>query len=231
MIRGGLAAGLGVEGEGQLLTAWLSNDDLLLVDGVGGINKLGDVEALVLNLVLAHNNGDLKGLGDTHPLGVGVSQLAGLLLGLSDKGDPVGLGLVLLTAVLVLSLPVAGGSVPAGVAGGHLHGLGLVSKGDLGGGAVSDNILPLVLKGADLPLYELGGFLAHGQDSVEAVVFINHLLDFQGDRGHLLGEGRHTNLSVDGGVGVPAVVLRGVPVAGGVGGCQGDAQGDKEGLE
>ena len=53
-----LLAGLGVQGEGDLLTAGLSDHYLLLLDSVGGIHKLGNVEALVLNLVLAHNLGD-----------------------------------------------------------------------------------------------------------------------------------------------------------------------------
>ena len=56
-----LPASLGVEGEGDLLAAWLSDDDLLLVNGVGGIDELGNVEALVLNLVLALGDGDILG--------------------------------------------------------------------------------------------------------------------------------------------------------------------------
>ena len=53
-----LLAGLGVQGQGDLLTAGLSDHDLLLINGVSGIHKLGNVEALVLDLVLAHNLGD-----------------------------------------------------------------------------------------------------------------------------------------------------------------------------
>ena len=43
---------LGGKGESELFAAWLSNDDLLLVHGVGGVLELGHVEALGLDLVL-----------------------------------------------------------------------------------------------------------------------------------------------------------------------------------
>merc|ERR1739838_1279439 len=71
-----LPASLGVEGEGDLLAAGLSDDDLLLVDGVGGINELGNVEALVLNLVLADDLSDGDVLGDTDLLGGSVGKAA-----------------------------------------------------------------------------------------------------------------------------------------------------------
>ena len=47
-----------------------------------------------------------------------------------------------------------------------------------------------------------------GEDTVEAVVVVNNLLDRQGDRGHLLGKGGHADLSVNRCVGVPAQKLR-----------------------
>merc|ERR1712021_133507 len=195
-----LLASLGVQGEGDLLTAGLSNDDLLLVHGVGGINKLGNVEALVLNLILTDDLGDGDVLGDTDLLGGGVGQLALNGEGGSDEGDLVGLGLVLLMADLVLAM-VGVGSVSVGrgldVASCDLHGLGLLVVGDLGGLAVCDDILPLVDVGADLPLDDSVGLLADGEDTVEAVVVVNNLLDRQGDRGHLLGKGGHADLSVD----------------------------------
>ena len=115
-----LGAVLGGEGEGELLAAWLSQDDLLLVNSVGGVLELGHVEALLLNLVLALDLGDLNGLGDADLVGGGVGQGAGLLLGLSDQGHSVGLGLVLLSAVLVLAMTVAGGTVSGWAAGCYL---------------------------------------------------------------------------------------------------------------
>ena len=115
-----LGAVLGGEGEGELLAAGLSQDNLLLVDSVGGVLELGNVEALLLNLVLALDLGDLNGLGDADLVGGGVGQGAGLLLGLSDQGHSVGLGLVLLSAVLVLAMTVAGRTVSGWAAGCYL---------------------------------------------------------------------------------------------------------------
>ena len=74
-----LPAGLGVKGEGDLLAAGLSDDDLLLVNGVGGVDELGNVEAIVLNLVLALDLSDGDVLGDTDLLGSGVGQTTGYL--------------------------------------------------------------------------------------------------------------------------------------------------------
>ena len=61
----GLGASLGGEGEGDLITLWLSNDGFDLVNNILSINKLGNVETSVLNLVLALDFSDLNGLGDT----------------------------------------------------------------------------------------------------------------------------------------------------------------------
>ena len=205
-----LPVGLSVKGEGDLLAAGLPDDDLLLVNGVGGIDELSNIEALVLNLVLALDLRDGDVLFDTGLLGDRVGKAALDCEGSSDKGNLVGLGLVLLMADLVLTM-VGVGSVAVGrgldSTSGDLHGLRLLVIGDLGGLAVSDNIFPLVDIGADLPLDNSVGLLADGEDTVEAVVVVNNLLDRQGDRGHLLGKGGHADLSIDGGVGVPAVEL------------------------
>ena len=211
-----LGAGLGGQGQSQLLAAGLSNNDLLLLDGNAGVLEFSNVEALLLDLVLALDLGDGDGLGDANSAGGGVGQLAGLLLGHSDQRHLVGLGLVLFSAVLVLAMAVAGGSVAAGGTGGHLHGLGTVVISDLGGGAGSGDVLTGVLVGADLTLNNLVGLLAHSQDLVEAVVGIDDNLGGQGDGSHLLGEGGHAHLGVDGGVGVTAVVLGGIAVGGGM---------------
>merc|ERR1719220_1945742 len=205
-----LPAGLGVKGEGDLLAAGLSDDDLLLVNGVGGVDELGNVEALVLNLVLALDLSDGDVLGDAHLLGGRVGKTALDGKGSSDKGDLVGLGLVLLVAHLVFAM-VGVGSITVGrgldSTGSDLHGLGLLVVGDLGGLAVSDDVLPLVDVGADLPLDNGVGLLADGEDTVEAVVVVDHLLHRQGDRGHLLGKGGNAHLGVDGCVGVTAQKL------------------------
>merc|ERR1719445_2654242 len=103
-----LAARLCRKSEGDLFTAWFTNDDLLLVNSVGSISKLGNIEALVLNLVLALNLGDLNSLGDTDLLGGRVGKEASNFKGGSDKGDFVSLCLVFLTAYLVFSMAISG---------------------------------------------------------------------------------------------------------------------------
>ena len=98
-----LPAGLSVEGEGDLLAAGLPDDDLLLVNGVGGIDELSNIEALVLNLVLALDLRDGDVLGDTDLLGDRVGKAALDCEGSSDKGNLVRLGLVLLPTILMLT--------------------------------------------------------------------------------------------------------------------------------
>jgi len=219
MVRVGWGMSFGTslsrQGEGDLLTAGLSNDNLLLLNSVGGISELGDIEALVLNLVLTLDFGDLDGLGDTDLLGSWVGKAAGNLKGLGDKGNLVGLGLVLLPADLVftlstISITMASMAISSSPTGSHLHGLRLLVKGDLGGGAGGGDILPLIHVGADLSFNDGGGLLTDGEDTVKAVVIVNNLLDCKGDGGHLLSKGGDTDLSVDGGVGVSACVCWGI---------------------
>merc|ERR1712106_792608 len=111
-----------------------------------------------------------------------------------------------------LSISIASMSIGRGfsITGSHLHGLRLLVIGDLGGGAGGSDILPLVHVGADLSFHNSGSLLADGEDTVEAVVTVHNLFDCKSDRGHLLSKGGNTDLSVDGGVGVPAGVLRSI---------------------
>jgi len=74
-----LSTSLGGEGEGYLLTTRLSNDNLLLLHSVGGISKLGNIETLVLNLILTLNLSDLDGLGNTDLLRGRVGKTTGNL--------------------------------------------------------------------------------------------------------------------------------------------------------
>jgi len=225
MVTSVLSTGLGWEGEGNLFTAWFTNDDLLLVNSVGSISKLGNIEALVLNLVLALNLGDLNSLGDTDLLGGRVGEHAGLLKGGSDEGDLVSLSLVFLTAYLVFSLAISlvSISISSSSTSSHLHSFRLLVISNLGGGARSYYILPLVHIGTDLSLNGGGCFLTDSEDTVKAVIIVHNLLDCKSDWGHLLSEGRHAHLGVDRGVGVPAVVLRGIPVGRGVHICGGNS--------
>merc|ERR1719278_1819380 len=211
----GLAAWLCREGEGDLFTAWFTNDDLLLVNSVGSISKLGNIEALVLNLVLALNLGDLDGLGNTDLLGGRVGKHAGLLKGGSDKGDLVSLSLVFLTAYLVFSLAISlvSISISSSSTSSHLHSFRLLVISNLGGGARSNNLLLFIHIGTDLSLNGGGCFLTDSEDTVKAVIIVHNLLDCKSDWGHLLSKGRHAHLGVDGCVGVPAVKLWLVPVA------------------
>jgi len=118
-----LGASLGWEGEGNILTAGFTNDDLLLVNSVGSINKLGNIEALVLNQVLALNLGDLNGLCDADLLWSRVGKRARDLKRDGDKGDLVSLGLVFLTAHLVFSVSISRRTISRGSTSGDLHGL------------------------------------------------------------------------------------------------------------
>merc|ERR1719278_1298640 len=211
----GLAAGLCREGKGDLFTAWFTNDDLLLVNSVGSISKLGNIEAFVLNLVLTLNLSDLNSLGDTDLLRGRVGEHAGHLKGGSDKGDLVSLSLVFLTAYLVFSLAISlvSISISSSSTSSHLHSFRLLVISNLGGGARSNNLLLFIHIGTDLSLNGGGCFLTDSEDTVKAVIIVHNLLDCKSDWGHLLSEGRHAHLGVDGCVGVPAVKLWLVPVA------------------
>ena len=126
-----LGAGLGGEGEGDIVAVGLAQDNLGLVDGGGGVLELGDVEALLLLDVLADDLGDGDLLVNADLLGLGSSDIDGNLKGLGHQWDLERLGLVLLVAVLVLAATVSLVAVAGGLAGGHLHGLGLGLIGHL----------------------------------------------------------------------------------------------------
>ena len=130
---GGLGDGadLGGEGQGGGVAVGLAEDDIDLVDGVGSVLELGDVEALLLLDVLADDLGELDGLGHADLDGLGGSDLNGDTEGSGDKGDGVLLGLVLLSAVLVLAGVAVGVSVAGWVARSDPHGLRLELRGDL----------------------------------------------------------------------------------------------------
>jgi len=194
-----LGAGLGGEGQGELLAAGLSDDGLDLVNNILSINKLGNVETSVLNLVLALDFSDLDGLGDTDLLRGRVGEGARDLKRIGHKWDLVSLGLVFLMAHLVFSLTISlmSISISSRSTSCDFHGLRLVLISDLGGGAWSGDIFLLVNIGTDLSVNSDGSLLADGQNSVKAVVIVNNLLDSQGDWGHLISEGWDTDLSVD----------------------------------
>ena len=115
MVGGGgvvsLGAGLSGEGEGQLLAAWLSDDCFDLVNNIFSINKLGNVEANIVNFVLALDLGDLDGLGDTDLLGGWVGEGARDLKRRCYQWNLVSLGLVFLMTSLRISIAISRMSV------------------------------------------------------------------------------------------------------------------------
>jgi len=206
-----LGTGLGGQSKGNLLTAGLSNDNLLLVYGVGGICKFGNIETLGFNLVFTLDFSDFNRLGHTYFLRSWVGKGTGDLKRHGDKGDLIGLGLIFLPADLMFSTAISIASMSVGwgfnITGSYFHGLRLLVIGDLGGGAGSSDILSLIYIGADLSFHNSGSLLTNGEDTVKAVVIVHNLLDCKSDRRHRLSKGRNTDLSIDGGVGVSARVL------------------------
>jgi len=116
-------AGLGGEGEGDLVAVGLAEDDLALLDGVGSVLELGDVEALLLFDVTTDNFGDLDGLGHAVSDGLGSGNIDADDEGGVDQGDGVLLDLVLFLAVLVLAGVGVGAAVAGSVARGDTHAL------------------------------------------------------------------------------------------------------------
>jgi len=121
----GFFAGLGRQSEGNWAAVGLAQNHLLLVDGVGGIPEPGNVEASLLLDIFADNLGDDDILDDAVLDGFGGRHFKRNFVRFSDQRYSVGLGLVLLTAVLVLSSAVVI-SVTRGTAGGNLHGFRFV---------------------------------------------------------------------------------------------------------
>ena len=130
----GNGAGLGGEGEGDLVAVGFSENNLDLINGVGSIFELGNVEALLLLDVLANDLGELDGLGHAGLDGFGSGDINVDDEGDGDDGNGVLLGLVFVLAELVLSgIAVSAGGIPGSVTGGHSHGLGLGLGGHLTG--------------------------------------------------------------------------------------------------
>jgi len=208
-----LGAGLGWEGQGDIIAVGLTENDLSLVNSVGVILKLGNIEALLLLDVLADNLSDGDVLGDTVLDWFWGSNLNLNVQGDSDKGDLERLGLVFLVAVLVLTGTVVV-TITGRLAGGHLHGLGFGLISDLSGGGNKSLWLGDIVVGADLSWLDLGGLFADSSDLLIAVFIVNDLLDWQGHRCGLAGEGWDTDLGIDAGVGISAVDLWAIAISG-----------------
>ena len=207
-------ADLGVKTELNITADGIANLNILLVNNVLSIDKLGNVETSVLNLVLALDFSDLDGLGDTDLLGGRVGEGARNLKRIGDQWNLVSLGLVFLMTHLVFSgITGVSISISSSSTSGDFHGLRLVLIGDLGGCAWSGDILLLIDIGTDFSVNCGGSLLTDGQNSVKAVVFINNLLDSQCDGGHCLIKARCTNFSLNGCVGISAQKFWSIPIS------------------
>ena len=197
-------ADLCVQTKLNIIADWVTNLNISLIYSVISINELGNVEADIVNLVLALDLSDLNGLGDADLSWGWVGEGARDLKRVGHKWDLVSLGLVFLMAHLVFSLTISlmSISISSRSTSCDFHGLRLVLISDLGGGAWSGDIFLLVNVGTDLSVNSDGSLLADGQNSVKAVVIVNNLLDSQGDRGHSLIKTRCTDFSLNGCVGI-----------------------------
>ena len=103
----------------------------------------------------------------------------------------------------------------------------------LGGGSRHGFFLLDIVIGTDFTGNNGVGLLADSSDLIVAVVVVHNVLHVQDNGGGLGGEGGDTDLSVDGGVGVPAVELGGVsvPVSRGSGGDRGGEGDHNESLD
>lgn len=204
-------ASLGGQSQSDSVAVGFAQDNSDLVNGVGSIFEFGHIEAFLFNNVSAFDFGDGDLLGHAVLDGFGDGDLDGHVQGDSDKGDSVGLSLVLLTTVLVFSSSVVV-TVSGGAAGGHLHGLGFGLISHLGGGSRHGFFLLDIVIGTDFTGNNGVGLLADSSDLIVAVVVIHNVLHVQDDGGGLGGEGGDTDLSVDAGVGVSAVVFGAITI-------------------
>jgi len=202
----GFLAGLGWQSKGNSVAVRFSQDDFDLVNNIDGINKFGNVEAFLFFYVFADNLGEDDVFDDAGLDGFGVGQLDGDVKGSVDKGDFVSLGLVFLTAVLVFSSSVVI-AITGRFAACDLHGLRFVlisHLGDLSGENIGFGAVAVCAE------FVLVGGLSDGTDGSDLVITVIGILYFlnsQSDGGGLGGESGHADLSVDRGVGIPAVDL------------------------
>jgi hypothetical protein len=201
-------AGLGRQSKGDGVTFGVSQDNFGLDNGVGGVNQFGNIETSLRYNIFADNLIDFDILGDTGLDGFSIGQVNSDVKRGIDGGDFVSLGLVFLTAVLVFSSIVA--TITRCAAGSDLHGFRFFIISNLGNTSGESVGLVLVRVGAKLMSVDFGGQRADGEDLFITVVFIFNNLDGEDNLFLNILESRYTNLSVDGGVGIPAVVGRGM---------------------
>jgi hypothetical protein len=195
---------LGGEGKGDSVTFGVSQDNFGLDNGVGGVNQFGNIETSLRYNIFADNLIDFNFLGDTGLDGFSIGQVNSDVKRGINGGDFVSLGLVFLTAVLVFSSIVA--TITRCAAGSDLHGFRFFIISNLGNTSGESVGLVLVRVGAKLMSVDFGGQRADGEDLFVTVVFIFNNLDGEDNLFLNILESRYANLSVDRGVGIPAVV-------------------------
>jgi len=198
-------AGLGRQSKGDGVTFGVSQDNFGLDNSVGGVNQFGNIETSLRYNIFADNLIDFDILGDTGLDGFSIGQVNSDVKRGIDSGDFVSLGLVFLTAVLVFSSTVVI-AITRWAAGGDLHGFRFFNISNLGNTSGESVGLVLVRVGAKLMSVDFGGQRADSEDLFVTVVFIFNNLDGEDNLFLNILESRYTNLSVDRGVGIPAVV-------------------------
>lgn len=119
-------ASLSGQSQGDGVAVGFAQDHLLLVNSVGTIFELGNVEAFLFFDILAFNFGDDDILGHTGLDWFRSGHIDGNFKGFVDQGNSVSLSLVFFTAVLVFTSTIMI-TITRRSAGGDLHGLGFVS--------------------------------------------------------------------------------------------------------
>jgi len=143
----GFFAGLGRQSKGNSITFGFSQDNFALDDGVGAVDKTGNIEAFLGLDIFADNFVNFDDLGDTGLDGLSIGQVNSDVFRGINSGDFVSLGLVFFTAVLVFSSTVVI-TITGGFAGSDLHGFGFVNISNLGDTGRQSVSLVLVRVGA-----------------------------------------------------------------------------------
>ena len=126
----GFFAGLGRQSKGNSITFGFSQDNFALDDGVGAVNKTGNIEAFLGLDIFADNLINFDDLGDAGLDRLSIGQVNSDSFGGINSGDFVGLGLVFFTTVLVFSSTIVI-SITRCFAGSDLHGFRFLNVANL----------------------------------------------------------------------------------------------------
>ena len=118
-------ASLGGEGKGDCITVGLAKNEIDLIDGVGSIFELSNVEAFLFLDVSTFDLGDDNVFGDANLFWDWDGNINGHFQWDGDQRNAISLGLVFSSAVLVFSGTIVI-TVARWAAGGDLHGFGFL---------------------------------------------------------------------------------------------------------